>query len=367
MDTTKIKDSQIRNTLTKIVSKNLSALVQPCFKPSLQTHYFELLRLTGLTDKDIKLYAKNKWKGRKEEKFFTHKDPKSNFYIFLMTYFLQKNDLISFKLMMLFFIMRHYRARMDIHFPKFCNEDLFRYALEKINRTHLFAREKTIPNSIYFIANEMIKKYQKAIKNDDLDGISAFMQESRTRIRQSVASFAETYYKANEEGAGIKTEEDPSDDQENDFQYKSEEKSTRSIDEVTRKITVYKYIDKKAEDEARKICRVNRSAAIVISNNINDVKYADNIRIVLQFFIKDLKNRNEVCGKEFYKYVRDLMAIKRQRAKVSFKQQVNELTLKVLEDSKYIDRYNKLTPQTQFLLNLYLAYYLTMIFRSKVC
>ena len=367
MDTSKIKRSAIRNRLTKIVSSNLANLVKPCFKPSLQTHYFELLRLSGLTDKDVKLYSKNRWKGRQEAKFLNHLDPKSNFYIFLMTYFLRENDIHSFKLMMIFYIIRHYRSRMDIHFPKFCDENLFKYTLEVITKTHLFAREKTIPNALYFIADEMIRKYKDGIKNDDLDKISLFIQESRTRIRQSVASFAETYYKANEQGVKIKTEEDPSEDEENEHQYESEEKSLRAIDEVTRKITVYKFVDKKAQEEAKKISRINTSTSIVISNNINNVKYADDIRIILKLFTKDMKSVKEVCGKEFYKYVRSLMAIKRQKAKVYFKQQVNALLLKVLQDTKSIKNYDKLTTQTQFLLNLYLAYYLTLLFRRTIC
>ena len=54
-----------------------------------------LLR-TNLTEKDVREFTKRRWKGRKEANFLLHKEALSNFYIFLMQYFLQKNDIITY-------------------------------------------------------------------------------------------------------------------------------------------------------------------------------------------------------------------------------------------------------------------------------
>jgi len=135
---------------------------------------------------------------------------------------------------------------------KYCNEDAFKYALEVLTKTHLFAREKTISNALYFMAQQMIQKWTRGLRNGDLDSISAFMQESRHRVSQSMKSFAQTYYKASEENRGIRSEELPDED-ENSYQKQTGEKTNKIIDDVTKKITIYKYVDRKAQEDARKI------------------------------------------------------------------------------------------------------------------
>ena len=89
---------------------------------------------------------------------------------------------------------------------KHCVDDVFKYALETLTKTHLFAREKSIPNSIYFLTQEMIRRYTKGMKENDLDQISLFIHESRTRISQSLKSFLGAYFKVSEEGPRFKTE-----------------------------------------------------------------------------------------------------------------------------------------------------------------
>ncbi len=53
--------------------------------------------------------------------------------------------------------------------------------------------------------------------------------------------------------------------------------------------------------------------------------------------------------------------------KIYFKQQVNVFLMKILDEIDYRSKYDKLTSQTQFLINLYLAYYLTMVLKNTVC
>jgi hypothetical protein len=221
-----IKDSQLRSLIVRIVAKNLSSLAEPCYYPELKKHYYEFLKLSGLTEKDIKEFVKRRWKGRKEAKFLTTTDPIANFYVFLMSYFLSKKDKQAYINLMVLYIIRHYSALLHKHF-KFCNDDIFKYTLETLTKTHLFHREKTISNALYYMGQEMIRKWTKGIGKNDLDNISAFMIESRHRVSQSIKSFAQTYYKISEEGVGIKTEELPGEEDENSYQTQSTERSTK--------------------------------------------------------------------------------------------------------------------------------------------
>ena len=352
--------------MIKAAGNSLSGLSEPCYKPKTKKHYYDFLNLTGLKEQDIKEFTKRQWSNRKEAKFKLHNDPKSNFYIFLMWYFLKEKDQIGFRTTMLFFAIRHYRALLDKHI-KFCNEDIFRYVLENITKTHLFAREKTIGNAMYHISNEMLRRYTRSISEKNIDQISKFIQECRHRISQSVKSFANAYYNAVKQGGKIKTQNEPTDDEQNVFQYEKLQKDERIIEEVTKKITVYKIVDKIAQENARKITKINSSVATMIVNKVNNIKYTDNIRLILKLFVKDLKGVTYVCGDKYFKYVRSLMSIKRTTSQIYFKQQVNILLMKILADMKYQNKYDKLTSQTQFLINLFLSYYITMIFRNTIC
>ena len=83
--------------------------------------------------------------------------------------------------------------------------------------------------------------------------------------------------------------------------------------------------------------------------------------------MKGLTSTNQICGSGYEKYLRKLMEVKRSNAPVYFKQQVNLLLMNVLENLKLMDQYNSYTRQTQFIINLFLALYITLILRSTMC
>lgn len=363
----KIKDSQLKSLISRIVAKNLSALAEPCFFPELKKHYYEMLRLTGLTEKDVREFTKRRWKGKKEARFRTNQSVYANFLVFLLEYFLSKGDKQTYNYIMIFYVVRHYAGLYKKHFKKFCNPDAFKYALETLTKTHLFAREKTISNALYYMAQEMMRRWTTTLKSQDLDGIGLFMREARHRVSQSMKSFAQTYYKASEAGVGIRSDKSPDDDDENSYQTQSAAKTIKLVDDITKKITIYRFSDRKSQEEARKISKINASIATQIISKLNNTKYSDNIRLVLKLYIKDITKTAQLCGKSYEKYVRELMSLKRTRQKIYFKQQINILLMGLLKDFKYTKKYSGLTPQTQFLINLFLAYYLTMLVRNSVC
>jgi len=363
----KIKDGPLKSAISRIIAKNLGSLSEPCFYPEMKKTYYDLLKLTGLTEKDIKEFKKRRWHGKKEAKFATNMNDIANFYVFLLQYYLSKRDRQMYNYVMVMYIIRHYANLMHKHF-KYCNPDVFKYALETLTKTHLFAREKTISNALYYMSQEMTRRWTTALTKGDLDAIGMFMRESRHRVSQSIKSFAQTYYKVSEEGVGIKTGESPTDDDDgNEYQEQTQAKSTKLIDDITQKITVYRYVDRKAQEEARKISKINASLATQIISKLNNTKHSDKIRLILKLYVKDLTNAKQICGKEYEKYIRQLMNIKRTKLKIYFKQQVNLLLIDLLKEFGYSTKYSKLTSQTQFLINLFLAYYLTLILRSTVC
>ena len=287
----KMNEPRLKRLVVNIISSNLSSLSEPCYYPELKKHYYELLRLCNFTEKDIKEFSKRRWAGRKEAKFAAQSNPIANFYVFLMQYFIKKRDKTTYRNLMIFYVVRHYANLMRKYF-KYCIDDTFKYALETLTRTHLFSREKTIPNALFFLSDEMIRRWTKALQKNDLDLISKFMQESRNRLEQSLRSFASTYHNAAKAGSGLKTEVMPSDDDENEDAYQTVTKETgaRLVDNVVRKITVYRHVDHKAMNEARIEAKINSALATQIVNKLNNTKYGDNLRTTYKLYVKELQD-----------------------------------------------------------------------------
>jgi hypothetical protein len=362
LDQSNIDLNKLKKTLHKIAAAELSSLSEPCYYPTLKKYYYELLHICKLKEKDLTQYVKRFYEGTPASQWKLHKDPISNFYIFIMWSLNKSRQVAAYKSMLIIYIIRNYTNLMHKQM-QFCNEDVFKYALENLAKTHLFSRERTIPGSLFYLSNEMDKRHGTSIKNSSIPGITAFITECRTRISQSIKSFAEIYYKASKEGLAIRK---PNEDDDS-IQHQQLEKSSRVINDVVKSITVYKVIDAKAINDARTLTKVRASLATSMSKSLTDIKHVDNIRLVLELFVKELSQVGHLCGDQFYKNVRTLMSVKRTKARVYFKQQNNLLVQTIIKDIEFDKEYNKLTKQTQSLINLYLAYYLTINMRNSIC
>ncbi len=363
----RINPSNLQRTVLKITTNDVNNLSQPCYIPTHKKQYHMLLNAVGLADKDIKQFARRTYKGTIAQGFNITNEPGTNLLLFIMWYALKNKNKSLFHTTLVYHMIRQYGHVMKKHFKQFCNEEVFAYALETITKTHLFSREKTIANSLFHLARELQKKYTRDIETFNVDGIIQFVSGSRHRISQSVKSFAEHYYRAWKSGDAIKTQVDASDDEGNQYQSQTLERGKRVIDSTVKKLTVYKTIDKKAMEESKQITKIKSVIADLITRELNNIKYSDEIRLILQLFVKDVTDRSTFCGSKYYGYVKRLMAVKRTRSRIYFKQQINILLLKVLKNIDYLKTFNSYTTQTQFIIHSYLAYYLTMTMRNTIC
>ena len=201
---------------------------------------------------------------------------------------------------------------------------------------------------------------------NDNENISKFVYDCRNRIAQTLRSFAELYYYYSKEGNSFYTNSEQ-EGKDGAYQVEFMKKGERIINDVVSKITVYKEIDRKAFEDAKKITRINVNYAEFIIIKLSDIKYADDIKLIYELYLKELDSVKKLCGKDFFKYTKDLMSIKRINKKVYYKKQIEELTEKILEDSKFKQAYQKLTNQTKFLTRSFTSFYLALYFRNKVC
>jgi len=367
LQNTKINHNSLKKFLMKVTAHELTELSNPCYYPKLKKNYFELLHLTGLKEQDAKTFVKRFYKGTKYSEFLLQKDPIANLIIFIMFYFLKVNDVAGYTTTMAYFIIRNY-ANLIHKQISFCNEYAFKYALEHLAKTHLFSREKTVSNSLYFMSKEIMRRYTKGIKKGNPEEIGKMITETRTRISQSIKSFAEAYYKATKSNTIIRNPyESENDTDSKKYQELVQDKHQRIIETIAKKICVYKYIDKKAIMDAKSITKINMSLATLLSSSLTDVKYLDDIKNILKLYLKNLTDVKMLCKKEYFTFLRNLMSIKRTTSTLYFKQQIQLIVGKIIDDINHKDRYERLSSQSRFMINLYVAFYITMILRNTIC
>jgi len=367
LENSKINPTQLQRTMLRLTSSDVNNLSQPCYLPPHKKTYNQLLNVTGLKDKDVKEFIKRTYKGTIAQNFLPVIQPDSNLLLFIMWYALKNNNKTLYHSTMIYSLIRQYGHKFKKYFPQFCNSETFSYALETLTKTHLFSREKTIGNSLFHLAKEMEKRYTNDIKTFNVSEIIQFIAGSRHRIDQSLKSFAEHYYRAWEEGNAMRIQTDISDDEGNIYQQQSQERGKRVIDSTVKKMTIYRTVDRNALVDAIKITKTKPVIADLISKELIGTKYADEIRLILQLFIKEITNKSMFCGRNFQPYVKKLMAVKRTRAKIYFKQQINILLMKVMKNIGYTKTFNSYTTQHQYMILSFLAFYLTMTMRNMVC
>ena len=359
---------QLKKFITRSAARELSALSEPCYYPKTKKLYFELMNILKIKNTDVKEFVKRTYKGTKAEKWNLWKDPTTNLLVFIMHYFLTERDMAAYSATMVYYMIVQYARLMNKQI-KYCDADAFKYTLDTLTRTHLFFREKTIPSSLYFLSGKMQDRFTGDIKLWNVENIIRFIGLARHRISQSVKSFAENYYRNKQSGASIKTQgaETGEDEANNAYQYQVLERGQKLVDDVTKKITSYKIIDRHAFDEAKKISKIKTSIATLIAKGVTNNKHFNNVKISLQLFIKDVNEVDVICGQGFYVRVKRLMAVKRTVAQLYFKAQINVLLTDVLKDVKLTNQYEKYTSQTQFIINTFLAFYITLMLRRSVC
>lgn len=366
-------DAQIKNYMLKLTVSELNNLSTPCYYPDWKKHFHELLHLSNLNEKDLKDFGKRFFSESKAKKrmesfgkdIMIQQDIGINLLLILMYHFLEKKDSQTYLSLMIYHLIHQYGNRIRVYL-KFCKEDVFEYTLNQLNPSHLFSREKTISNAIVHLSKEMQRKYTSSILELDPDKITLFFYESRSRIAQSLRSFAELYYQFEKKGYGLGSHIE---DEKGTEIYSQELDKIKRISEfIATKITVYKELNYNVLNQSKSLTKVNMSNATLIINTLQNPKFLNDLTYLIELFFKDLKSINQICGRDSISYIRKLMGVKRSSKEVYFKKEVSVLLLKVLENVPLLkQKYLKSTIQTKYQMNLFFAYYIILYSKSIVC
>ena len=365
----KDKYERVLSSINRINGKELSNLVAPCYYPKTQLYKFSILNELGIKEDEIKKFRNSFLSGSKGEKWNIINDDYTFLILILMRLSFVYRKRKDFETLILFMLIRNYANLIRKHIA-FCNKDYFRMALENLIKTHLFSREGSIPGGILFLSKVLSEKHFKDFEDLLPNSIIDFVMALRHRISQSVKSFSGNYYKFHAEGKKMSIQREPEEDSEtNLYQYKTMQRGMKVIENVSSQICVYKTVNNDLLQMAREMTKgIESSVCTLLYSKLRDMKYTENVKIILKTFLDNVTDISTFCDVEkLKKLIRNLLSIRKESRTIYFKQQIGILLMNLLEDLKMKKDYENFRDDKKYIYNFFLASLITLHVSKYLC
>lgn len=362
----KFNPNTIYRLIARQVGNDINGLSEPCYEVRTKVFEATVYRALGITRKDILDFIKRTYQGTDYIRFQTNKVPFTVVLFYLYHKYVLLNKPQIAETILLYVLIKFYGSSFRKAFPDFCNSDVFRYTIDNITKVHLFYREKTIANSLIFLSKVMNKKYFSILNRWEAEPLAKFIVDARSRVSQSVKSFAQNYYVNSDAGKGVKTEREPEDDdQKNMFQTTTSSTGRAAVEKFIKSMFVYKNYNQVAVNEAKKISRVKNNMAESVIPLIHRKSSEENVKIILTSFMRELLDVNALCSNEFYKLIKKLMMIRNYKDTFVFKNLVIQFTDSMFNEA--LSPSSKISQRDMVALYLFVAFYITISFRKLFC
>jgi NADH:ubiquinone oxidoreductase subunit len=352
------------------ISREFANMVEPCYYPDISKNsklYKDLLHMTKSRESRLVQYAKEKFTprtiGNKSKSKFLY-DPYTILLVLIIQSFLHNKDIAGAEATFHLFSLKYYTSLLyrgttpkGSH-TKICNDNYFQTALDRLSQNHMFAKQKTIPNSIMYYSRATMKKYLKPLYDDDTLQIAIMIVELRTKLAQSMRSFFKQYYSARDNKDQLSRTK-----QEMDYDRSHEEKLKMFISRITKDICVYAKVDNDAVRNASSLIKFNKKLSLSYAQTLARPAYVNNIDIALFLILRDVSDVSGVQKMEFIDHVQKLMSIKVTKKKVYFKKTITEIHNQIIDDLSLNEWYDNLSIQSQSISRNFIAYYLAFYIR----
>jgi len=278
-------DAVVYRYISKIVGTEISNLSLPCQYPKLIRYISDLQNYLGVSNDDIKQF-----KSKIETKYKTfdiYNDKYTVLLIMAVLHFSRKKKYEIAKSFFLFLSLKFYSSRIHMHLSKFCNDGIWMLTLDRLSPRHLFKTNKGIGNAISYISDFDFNKNKSKLEDINLKDIDlvGVVYGLRTKIAQSVKSFAQLYYKLFEDGKSTSLSSEDGE----------EVAGTQLVaDKISMTMCVFGQIDKTALSNAISQSRVRKDLAISMVSQLSNSKYKDSIRFII-ILISRLDSLKNVC------------------------------------------------------------------------
>ncbi len=355
--------------IIKVIGTEFAGMVENCYYPKVSKNsklYRDLLHMTRSRESMLSRYSKEKYTGTKAKFKLLH-DPYTTLLILIVQDFLRHKDIAGAEAAFHLFSLRTYTNSLyKMTTPKgshqkICNDNYFQSALDRLSRNHMFVKQKTIPNSIMYYSRVVMKRYMKALIEDDAEGLAAMIYEIKSRIMQSMRSFFGKYYQARDEkDLIVKSKE------EMDYDLTHEKKLRTFVNRIATDMCVYGKVDDKATLNAAMLIKFNKKLSVEYSKTLSNPKFTNEIDIALFLMVKDMKDISLIKSTKFLDHIQRMMAIKVTKKTVYFKKTVSDIHEQVIRQLKLEDWYNRLSIQSKSISRNFIAYYLAFYIRRYV-
>jgi hypothetical protein len=351
-----LDSTSLHTFMLKKAGKELQFLVEPCYYPRVADIFKELMHRTKANEKELVKFAKQKyfnpkWK-LKNPKLL--QDPQTILLVLIAQDFARRNDysgaIAAFNLLAL----RYYTNTMYKHI-KYCNENYFKSALENLSHNHLFNTRKTIGSAVMYLSGQVFDRYKKDLQNDNSEEVVAMIYYLRTRIAQSVRSFANHYYKIAEGGGATRQQIEDMPEKEN-LQKKLKQESSK----LAKNVTVYAAVDVRAVNASQRITRFNRKMATVYAESLVDTKYTQQLELLLYLFMRALPAIKSDEGK-YIEVSKRLMSVKVSKKPVFYKKTLTQIHDQIITDLGLTHKFERLSAQSKHISRSFLSYYLAIM------
>lgn len=342
-------DAEVHRYVSKIVGTEISEVTRPCYVPKLIKYYSDLQKYTGITDNEIKTFKSGI--SSPYATFNIYNEKYTILLIIAVLYYMRKKKTEIAKTFFKLLSLKFYSSRLHIHFSKFCNEDLWVSSLDKLSPKHLFKSQKGISNAIFYVSDFDFNKHKNKLSSPNLKDRDLVMivYGLRTKIAQSMKSFAEIYYKSYENRSlASKADTDEL------------AGSQLTADKISMTICTFGQIDKTALKEAIIKSRIRKDLAISVISQMSMAEYKDKIRfiIILMSRLGDLKS---VCIEETRgKFLRKINSKVKIAGKYSAREEIKNLMYSL--ESGY-----QLRTIHDAQLVMFFGHYLTTFLRNRIC
>ena len=202
----KIKnDNIIRRKISSLVGYEFSEMGNPCYIPKFIKYKRELSILLNITKYDIKQFKDSI---SPKYRFNMLVESYTLMIIISMLYYGKKRKEEISQLFFNFIGIKFYSSVLHIFFPKFCSDEIWKNSLNTVSSKHLFKVHNGVANTVMYLCSSIYKKYRSKILSSSLTDRELYLMiyELRTRIFQSIRSFAENYYKISKIKSTMKTD-----------------------------------------------------------------------------------------------------------------------------------------------------------------
>jgi hypothetical protein len=365
----KINPQVLYRLFARESAKHINGLSEPCYKIDTKTFEKNLYRTLGnIKPTDLRAVAKETFKDHRNAK---HSQVSSEPFTFLLMYlyykFAKANKKQMAETILLYSLLKHHGSEARKFMPKFCNAEVFQYTLNDITPVHLYRVHKTIANALIYLTKDLHKKYFEPMKRWDADPIYHLTTYSRNRIKQSMKSFAQAYYRNSDEGKGIYKQQEAGEDGENKnmFQVTTGDAGKQAaIEKFVKSMFVYKNYDRKAFDEAKKVSRVKPNIASPLLNEIHDKSSEEHIKIILTSFLKEVVDTKGLCN-DSVKIVKKLMMVRNFKDTFVFKNLITNFTSSIIDKANPPTR--EIPTRDRNYVEQFVAQYIVLSFRNLFC